>query len=91
MRYVVERFIPGAREVQLAAVAAVGAAFAVPGLVRYLGSTLIPDDQVCFCLFEAASAESVRQANVRSGLSFERVLEAISIGSSLEESPTPIL
>jgi hypothetical protein len=82
-RYLVERFLPGDPEAQLAAVAdrASSSAEAMrrEGIeLRYLGSTLIPEDQMCFCLFEAPSAEAVGQANLRAGLTFERILEALS-------------
>ena len=86
MRFLVERFLPGAPEAQLAAVEALATALSPrTGAddshdVRYLGSTLIPSDQVCFCLFEGPSSDEVKAVNVRAGLAFERVVEAVSVG-----------
>jgi len=47
--------------------------------VRYLGSTLVPQDQTCFCLFEAESADNVRRLNELAGLGFERILPALAV------------
>jgi hypothetical protein len=44
--------------------------------VRYLRSIFIPEDETCFFLFEAASADAVREAAHRATLDFERVAEA---------------
>ena len=45
--------------------------------VRYLSSIFVPEDETCFHLFEAISADAVREVAQRAELSFERVLEAI--------------
>jgi hypothetical protein len=37
----------------------------------------VPDDETCFHLFEAASAETVRVAGRFAGLTFDRVTEAV--------------
>jgi hypothetical protein len=41
--------------------------------VRYLRSIFVPDDEICFHLYEAETAEVVREAVRRAQLSFERV------------------
>ena len=46
--------------------------------VRFLRSLFVPEDETCFYLFEADSAESVRAAAQRAGLRFDRVAEAVS-------------
>jgi len=46
--------------------------------LRYLRSILLPEDETCFYLYEAASADAVREAARRAALSFERVAEAIA-------------
>jgi hypothetical protein len=43
--------------------------------VRYLRSIFVPEDETCFLLCEAESAEAVRDAAERAGLRFERVVE----------------
>ncbi|MET0200922.1 MAG: nickel-binding protein [Gaiellaceae bacterium] len=45
--------------------------------VRYLSSIFLPEDETCFHLYEASSAEAIREVAQRAELSFERVLEAI--------------
>ena len=42
--------------------------------VRYLGSILMPEDEVVLCQFEG-SADAVREAAERAGIPFERILE----------------
>jgi hypothetical protein len=47
--------------------------------VRYLRSIFVPSDEICFHLFEAASAEGVQQAISRAGIAVQRIAEAIEI------------
>ena len=44
--------------------------------VRWLRAIFVPEEETCFYLFEAASAELVRAVGERAGISFDRVLEA---------------
>jgi hypothetical protein len=46
--------------------------------VRYLRTTLVPADETCMHLFEAASIEAVEQAAARAGLAWDRIVEALS-------------
>jgi hypothetical protein len=46
--------------------------------VRFLRSIFVPEDETCFYLYEAASAEAVREAARRAELAFERVVEAVA-------------
>jgi hypothetical protein len=45
--------------------------------VRYTRSIFVPEDETCFLLFEAASAELVGEANRRAALEYDRIVEAI--------------
>ncbi|HEU4449797.1 MAG TPA: nickel-binding protein [Gaiellaceae bacterium] len=45
--------------------------------VTYLRSIHVPEDETCFHLFEAESAEIVREAGRRAGLTFDRVAAAV--------------
>ena len=45
--------------------------------VHYLRSTFVPEDETCFHLFEAASAEAVSETTTRAGIGEVRVVEAI--------------
>jgi len=49
--------------------------------VRYLRSIFVPDDETCFLIFEAPSAEAVREVARRASLSFEHVAAAIETAS----------
>jgi hypothetical protein len=46
--------------------------------VRYLRTTLVPADETCMHLFEAASIEALEQAAARAGLAWDRIVEALS-------------
>jgi hypothetical protein len=48
--------------------------------VEYAGALLVPGDEVVFHLFTARSADPVREASLRAGVEFERVVESIPIG-----------
>jgi hypothetical protein len=79
--YLVEAYLPRARAGELDEAVArlsadAGAATHPGGRVRYLRSTYVPDDEVCFHVFEAASAEAVRAAGQRARLTFDRIAEA---------------
>lgn len=85
-KYLVERRLPGISEQQLKDAAkrakSTTAQMTEEGTpVRYLRSTYIPGEEKCFCLFEASSADLVRQANVRAQLPMERIVEAVHVSS----------
>ena len=46
--------------------------------VRFLRSIFVPEDETCFFLCEAASADAVREAARRAALPFERIAEALA-------------
>lgn len=46
--------------------------------VRYLRSIFVPEDEICFLLYEAARVEEVEDAVRRASLQVERVAEAIA-------------
>lgn len=46
---------------------------------RYLGSILVPADEMALCLFEGDTAELVRGAVEGAALPFERIVEAIPV------------
>jgi len=82
--FMVERYLPAttgaalaeaARQAQQAAITM--SAEGVP--LRYLRSMFAPSDEWCFCLFAADSSASVRQAHVRLGIPFVRVVEIVML------------
>jgi hypothetical protein len=46
--------------------------------IRLVCSIFVPDEEICFYLFEASSREAVEDAATRSGLVFDRVMAASS-------------
>jgi hypothetical protein len=80
--YLAECFLPGVQETDLEALderaeAAVAALTAGGTEVRYLGSLLLRDDEVVFCLF-AGTREAVHEAARQAQVPFERILETAS-------------
>ena len=47
--------------------------------VTFLGSLLMPEDEVLLCLFAGPEAE-VREVSERAGVPFERILACVGIG-----------
>lgn len=83
-RYMVERQLPGFTAEQLPAAAGAAksstAQMTEEGTpVRYLRSTFVPSEEKCYCLFEGASEDAVREANERAQLPYERIYEAAFI------------
>jgi hypothetical protein len=77
-RFMVERYLPGmtAREVDEASarLATTAEELAAEGIgVRYAGSTYLPEEQSCFCRFEASSSEVVERVCDRAHLPFARI------------------
>jgi hypothetical protein len=80
--YLVEVYMPGSRTHEARATACRARVAAdqlsregVP--VRYVRTTFLPDDETCFHLFEAASAEVVEEASSRAELGRARIVPAI--------------
>jgi hypothetical protein len=48
--------------------------------VRYVSSIFVPEDETCFLLYEAESAEAVRTAATQARLPFDRVAQAHASG-----------
>jgi hypothetical protein len=47
--------------------------------VRFLGAVVVPDEETCFCLYQAPSAGAVREAMTRAGLPPERITRAVTV------------
>jgi hypothetical protein len=52
------------------------------GDIVFLHSTLVPDDEAAFCVFEASTQDLVVEAYTRAGVRFERILDAVEIGKA---------
>jgi hypothetical protein len=49
--------------------------------VRYVRTTLLPDDETCFHVFEAPSLEAVAEASRRAGLDGARIVRVVERAS----------
>ena len=80
--YLVEHYWPGVTEAAFRrsarSVAGSADSLARDGEpIRFLHSTLVPDDEATYCVLTAASAELVERAYAAAGVGFERLVEAI--------------
>ena len=81
MRFVIESYLPVAGADGHAAVSArvraAAAELASEGAqLRHLECIFVPEDELLMVMYEAGSAELVREAGRRAGIACERVLEA---------------
>jgi len=81
--FLVERYWPGVSSTTLEAAVARGrrsaAEMSLAGRrIRYLRSTLVPDEETVYCLFEAVGSDAVRELNERAAIPFDRIVEAVS-------------
>jgi hypothetical protein len=53
--------------------------------IRYLHSTLVPEDEAAFCVFEAESQQVVEEAYARAEVTFERIRAAVETASGSRE------
>ena len=91
MVYVVERYLPGLDQERLVGLLGklgqVTQELRAEGTqVRYLGSTIVPDDEACFCQFEGASEAAVAEANKRAEVPFDRIVEAVAVPVASDDS-----
>jgi hypothetical protein len=86
----VERYFAGVSPVRLAQLghdthAAVARLAATGVAITYLGSTAVPEDETCFCLFAADSISAVELVNRRLLVPSVRVA-----GALIAEAPLPL-
>jgi len=79
-QYMVERHLPGITPEQLTAAAAraksVTKEMSQQGKpVRYLRTTFLPSEEKAFCLFDAPTAEHVKEANELAQIPLQRIVE----------------
>jgi hypothetical protein len=87
--YMVERYLPDVSGVELervlSSLGAVADQMRSEGVaLRWLGSTIVPQDDACFCQFEAPSEDAVAEANRRAHLKFDRIVGAVAVMPSLK-------
>jgi len=93
MRYLVETYHsatadPAAAEEAARSTAAATAASA--DAVQYVESIVVPSDEVCFHIFEAASSDAIRRALDERAFSYERIVEtaAAAHAPGPDQAPT---
>lgn len=59
------------------------------GFARYLGSILVPKDEIALCLFEAVSIDAATEVNRLAAIPSERILEIVRLGAFLKR-PRPL-
>ena len=84
--FLVERYLPAtaagglpssvARAAQLCALSAESGS---ASRVQYLHSAYLPDEDTCFCLFRAATAEAVRALNDEASFALDRISAAVQL------------
>jgi hypothetical protein len=84
MVYVVERYLPGLSRAdllpRLSRLEPVTQDMRERGVeVRYLGSTIVLEDEACFCEFASPSETAVAEANRRAGIPFDRIVAALLV------------
>ena len=93
MVYLVERYLPGlAHDDLLASLERLRVATEElrqeGASVRYLGSTIVPTDEACFCQFEGPSEEAIADVNRKAGMPFDRIVAAVAVPSNHDASVT---
>ena len=83
MVFVVERYIPGLSHSELlrglARLEGERERRGEGSHVRYLGSTVVLEDEACFCQFEGPTEAAVAEANQTAGLPFDRIVSAVNV------------
>jgi Nickel responsive protein SCO4226-like len=82
--YMVERDLKGITMDQLAsaqkaAIETAGRMTAQGKPVRYIRSTFVPGDSRCMCLFEAPTADRVKELNDSAKIPYSKVVEALDL------------
>jgi uncharacterized membrane protein len=77
VEFVAECFWTGVTEADLARLDIQARKSTEQGDVRYLGSMLMPEDDVVFCFFDGASHEAVARVATRAQIPFERIVESV--------------
>lgn len=92
--FLIERYLPVTGLDDLAAAVArvqrACAANRAIGLdLHYLHSTFIPEEDTCFCVFQASSPAAVRAVNEAAGFALDRISAAVRLDTLPSQSPPP--
>lgn len=82
VKYIVEAYVPtgrtaslGNHDVRLRTAAAEMAAEGTA--IRHLNTLFIPEEEICFYVFEASSPEDVAEVSRRAEIGYERIVRAL--------------
>jgi Protein of unknown function (DUF4242) len=78
-QFLVERYLPGVSEEALRRALKRLAPATRGTAVRYIGSTILVEDEACFCHFEAPSAAEVAEVNQRAEMPLDRIVPALQV------------
>ena len=93
-QYLVELYLPRCDEAALANAAA-RARIASEQMVsegkrvRYLRTIFVPQDEICFHLYEAQAADLIDEASLRPQITYERIVRAVSVDRTKSRATTP--
>lgn len=85
VEFVAECFWTGVTEADLARVDVQARRSVGESGVRYLGSMLMPEDDVVFCFFDGASHDAVAAVATRAEIPFERIVESVRSSERREQ------
>ena len=93
--FLVEHYWPGVTQASFAdateRVAAAVRRLADSGAeIRFMHSTLVPEDEAAFCVLSADSEQQVVDAYGAAGIRFERILPAVESAMSGRSLPIPV-
>jgi hypothetical protein len=82
VKYIVEAYVPTSRTTSLpnddVRLRAAAEGMAAEGTaIRYLNTLFIPEEEICFFIFEASSPEDVAEASRRAEIGHERIVRAL--------------
>jgi hypothetical protein len=73
--YLVETYSPLSRAAEVEA--AIARLAGSRSAVRHVRATFVPEDEICFHLFEGPSLEAIRETLMRAAICYERIVEAV--------------
>ena len=53
---------------------------------QYVGTILVPADEIALCMFEAPSIDAATELNERAAIPFERILEIVRLDPAIRSS-----
>jgi hypothetical protein len=82
VKYIVEAYVPTSRTASLrnhnVRLRTAAEEMAAEGTaIRYMNTLFIPEEEICFFVFEASSPEDVAEVSRRAEIGYERIVRAL--------------